>query len=154
MAGTAVVLGGAPALHRSRGVVRVEVAITCDASGVLTATEIGDIWGRIVGVCYNGGLDASAVITLTDGKTGGTILAYTTGTEGTPTFFRPSVVVVGNDGATLGAASANYPNTNRDIKVAGKVKLGVASGGTSETGTIAFIVDESLPGLGIKAVNV
>lgn len=151
MAGSAVILGGAPALHRSRGVVRIEVAMTCDASGVMTAAEIGDAWGRLVGVCYDGGLDASAVVVLTDSKTGATLLTITTGTEGTPTFVRPSVGIVDVAGAAV-AAATTAPNTNRDIKLAGKVKLGVTSGGVSETGKIAFIVDEA--GLGIKGINV
>lgn len=119
----------------------------------MTAAVIGEAWGRIVGVAYDGGLDASASITLADQKTGATVFGpFVTGTEGTPVFFRPSVVVVGNDGASLGAASANYPNVNRDIKVAGKLTLGVTAGGNVETGKIAFFVDES--NIGIKAVNV
>lgn len=151
MAGTATVLGGAPVLHRSRGVVRIETAITCDASGVMSAAVIGEAWGRLVGVCYDGGLDASAVITLADYRTGATLLTYTTGTEDTPTFFRPSTNVVDSAGATI-AAATTAPNVNRDIKIAGKVTLAVASGGVSETGKIAFLVDEA--NIGVKAVNV
>ena len=80
MAGTAVV---APIIkHRSRGVVRISVAMTCDASGVISETVIGEAYGRLVGVFYDGGLDASAVITLRtaasepNSTVGATLLAY------------------------------------------------------------------------------
>lgn len=140
MAGTVSALS---VQHRKRGIHRIDATLVTDASGVATATVVGAATGRLVGVCYDGGLDASAVITLKDWKTGATLLTYTTGTEGTAVFFRPSVVIVDSLGATLGAASANYPNTNRDIFVAGKLTIGVTSGGNVETGAIALIVDES-----------
>lgn len=154
MAGTATVLGSAPVLHRSRGVVRLACTMLTDASGDMSAAVIGEAWGRIVSVEYDGGLDASASITLKDQRTGATLFGpFVTGTEGTPVKFRPSTNVVTDAGATIAAADT-APNVNRDIKVAGKVTLTVASGGNVETGKIAFIIDESVPGLGTKAVNV
>lgn len=148
MAGSAVPTRVA---HRSRGVVRTDIAITCDASGVATATVVGVGFGRLVGVMYDGGLDASAVITLSDAKTGATIVAYTTGTEGTPVFFRPTTNVVGVDGGTIAAADT-APNIWRAIYLGGKVSVGVASGGVSETANLALIVDES--GIGDLALTV
>lgn len=144
MAGTATVLGGAPALHRSRGVVRIEVALACDASGVISAAQIGEAWGRVVACFYDGGLDASAVITVSDARTGATLFTYTTGTEGTPTRFIPTTNVVDNAGATIAAADT-APNVWRPIKVAGKVNLAVASGGVSETGKFVLVIDETTP---------
>lgn len=148
MAGTAV---AAPIIrHRSRGVVRISVALACDASGVVPETVIGEAYGRLVGVFYDGGLDASAVVTLRHAATdpaasatvGASILAYTTGTEGTPVAFRPTGNITDNAGAAVTAATTAV-DVNRDIYVAGKLTLQVASGGVSETGNIAFVFDES-----------
>lgn len=152
MAGTAVV---APIIkHRSRGVVRISVAMTCDASGVMSETVIGEAYGRLVGVFYDGGLDASAVITLrtaatmADATVGATLLAYTTGTEGTPVAFRPTRVVTDVAGTNIVAGDGSGGGTtgndvNRDFYVAGKLTLQVASGGVSETGNISFVFDEA-----------
>lgn len=137
--------------HRSRGVVRTNLAITCDAAGVATAAVVAVGFGRLVGILYNGGLDASAVITLSDTKTGATILAYTTGTEGTPVFFRPTKVIVDTAGTAVTAADT-APNVNRAIYVAGKLSVGVASGGVSETAVFSLIVDET--GIGDLALTV
>lgn len=139
MAGTAV-----PSLieHRSRGVVRTEVALTCDASGVVPATVVGVGFGRVAACFYDGGLDASAVITVSDGKTGATLFTYTTGTEGTPTRFIPSTNVVDTAGTAVTAADT-APNVWRPVKVGGKVSIAVASGGTSETGKFVIVIDET-----------
>ena len=151
MAGTAI--PSSPVVHRSRGVVRANIAMTCDASGVLSASVIGEFYGRLVGVFYDGGLDASAVITFKDVRSGATLLTYTTGTEGTATRFRPTTNVTDNVGAAVTAATT-APNVARDIKVAGQVSITVASGGTSETGTIALIFDETRRGIGDLALTV
>lgn len=140
-----------PIQHRSRGVVRTQVALTCDGAGAIAATVIGVGFGRVVGVFYSGGLDASAVITFTDAKTGRTLFTYTTGTEGTPATFRPTKNIVDNAGTTVAAADT-APNVHRDIYVAGKVAITVASGGASETATLALIVDEA--NIGDLAVTV
>jgi hypothetical protein len=148
MAGTAL-----PTIiaHRSRGVVRTDATITCDASGVATASVVGVGFGRLVGVLYNGGLDVSAVISVTDTKTGGPIVTYTTGTEGTAVRFRPTKVITDNAGVAV-AAAASAPNVNRDIYVGGKVSIGVTGGGVSETCILSLIVDEE--GLGELATTV
>lgn len=137
--------------HRRRGIVRTQVSITTDAAGVASETVVGVGFGRLVGFMYNGGLDASAVITIKDEKTAATLLTYTTGTEGTPVFFRPTAVIVDTAGAAITAADT-APNVNRDIFVAGTVTVTVASGGNAETGTIALITDEV--GLGDLALTV
>lgn len=137
--------------HRSRGVVRTNVTIVTDAAGAATATTVGVGFGRLVGVLYDGGLDASATITLTDAKTGASIIAYTTGTEGTPVFFRPTSVVTTVAGAAITAADT-APNVNRDILVAGKLNIAVTGGGNVETGLLGLIVDEA--GIGDLALTV
>lgn len=154
MAGTVVPLA---VQHRDRGVVRLSAALTTSAGGVVDAASMGQAFGRIVAVFYDGGLDASAVITVTDGKTGAPLFTYTTGTEGTPTRFRPSRVVADNAGVAItagdGSGGAGTGNdVNRDIYVAGKVKIAVASGGNAETGTLVIIVDEH--GIGDLALAV
>lgn len=143
----------APAVisHRTRGLVRHDLAITTDASGDASATIVGVGFGRIVQCFYNGGLDASALITVKDTKTGATLFTYTTGTEGTPTKFRPTTAVVDNAGAAVTPADT-APNTNRDIYIGGKISVVVASGGNAETGTLSIVVDED--GVGDLALTV
>lgn len=149
MAGT--VAAANPVVHRPQGVKRIDVAMTCDAAGVISEVVIGEAYGRLVGVFYDGGLDASAVITL-KAKPGAAVsvpvLAYTTGTEGTPVSFRPTFVAADSAGVALVAGDGSGGGTtgndvNRDIIVAGKLTLTVASGGVSETGRIAFVIDET-----------
>lgn len=151
MAGTAA--AAAPVIHRQRGVVRIETALTCDASGVVSEAVIGNAHGRLVGVLYDGGLDASATITIKcypgASSVSVPVIAYTTGTEGTPVYFRPTKVIADSAGAAI-SASANAVNVNRDIYVAGKLTVTVASGGVSETAKLALIIDEA--GLGEPGV--
>lgn len=137
-----------PTYHRSKGVVRCEVELTTDASGDVSASRIGKFFGKVAAVFYDGGLDASAVITFKDGNTGATLFSYTTGTEGTPTRFIPTTNVVDNAGTAITAAD-EAPNVNRPIKVAGNVDIVVASGGNAETGTIALVIDEANNGAGL-----
>lgn len=140
MAGTAVATA---TVHRSRGVVGIKAAVTVDASGDLSSVQIGNGFGRLVGFCYDGGLDASASISLLDGATGAVIFGpYVTGTEGTPVMFRPTLAIVTSAGAAIAAADT-APNTQRDIEVAGKLNLLVSAGGVSETCVVKFIIDES-----------
>lgn len=155
MAGTAV---AAPIIkHRSKGVIRISVALATNATadgGDIPEVVIGEAYGRIVGVFYDGGCDASAVITLrhaatgTGATVGAPLIAYTTGTEGTPVAFRPTQVVVDPAGTAVtagdGSGGAGTGNdVNRDIYVAGKLTLEVANMGVSESGNIAFIIDET-----------
>ena len=141
MAGTATVTG--PVTHRSRGTVAIKAAVTVDASGDLSSTLIGVAFGRLVGFLYDGGLDASANISLLDGQTGAVIFGpYVTGTEGTPVFLSPTGAVVSSAGAAISDADT-APNLHRPILVAGKLNLLVSAGGTDETCVVKFIFDES-----------
>lgn len=140
--------------HKTRGVVRTDIVLTTDATGDggdIAATVVGVGFGRIVGCFYDGGGDASAVITVKDARTGATLFTYTTGTEGTPTRFRPTTNVVDTAGATITAADT-APNIWRDIMVAGKVTVEVANMGVSESARFAILVDES--GVGDLAITV
>jgi hypothetical protein len=146
MAGTAV--AGA-AVHRPQGVKRIEVALTCDASGVVSETVIGEAYGRLVAIFYDGGLDASATVSLKQ-KPGAAstvsvpVFTHTTGTEGTPVRMRPTDIATDNAGVNVAAADT-APNVNRDIVVAGKLTITVAAGGNLETGKYAFVIDETPP---------
>lgn len=144
-------ISGGTIRHRKRGVVRLDATITTDASGVATETVVGIAYGRVVGVLYDGGLDASGTITIKDVKTGVSLIPYTTGTEGTAVSFRPTTAIVDVAGEAITPADT-APNTNRDLYVAGKVSVAVASGGNAETGIVSIIVDET--GIGDLALTV
>jgi len=137
--------------HRSRGVVATKIAITTDAAGVATGTVVGVGFGRLKRVLYNGGLDASATITISDTKSGAALVTYVTGTEGTAVAFQPTENITDNAGVTV-AAAASAPNVMRPIFVAGKISVAVSAGGNAETATLKLIVDES--GLGDLALTV
>ena len=148
MAGTVV---AASVKHRSRGIVRTNITLVTDASGDASVTTVGVGYGRLVAVYYDGGLDASAVITVSDAKSGAPVLAYTTVTEGTPVHLRPTMVIQDQAGTVVTAADT-APNTNREIVLSGKVNVLVASGGNVETGKLSLIVDED--GIGDLALTV
>lgn len=145
MAGTAV---ATVVKHRPRGLVRTDVSITCDsADGLAPATVVGVGYGRLVAVLYDGGLDANAVIAVTDTKTGAAIFTLTAGTEGTPVFYAHPTSVLQDQAGTAITAADTAPNVNRPIILAGKVSVAVTTtGGNSETGKLSLIVDESYVG--------
>lgn len=146
------ILYTAPVIHRSRGVVRTHIAVTTDASGDASLTAVGVGFGRLVGVLYDGGLDASASITIKDAKTGATVFGpYVTGTEATPVALRPQTNVTTVAGVAVTAADT-APNIWRDIIVAGRLSVVVASGGNAETCVLGLIVDEA--GIGDLALTV
>jgi hypothetical protein len=122
-----------------------------DSGGDASATVVGVGFGRLVGVLYNGGLDEGATITVKDVKSTATVLAYTTGTEGTAVFFRPTGVITVNAGTAV-SAHATAPNVNRDKFLSGKVSVTVLSGGNVETGILSLIVDET--GIGDPAQTI
>jgi hypothetical protein len=149
MAGTAV---AAPIVrHRSKGVVRIEVACATDATadgGDITERVIGEAYGRIVGCYSDGGFDAAAVITiahaasLSDATVGAPLFTYTTGTEGTPAAFRPTTNVTDNAGTAV-AAALTALDVWRDIYAAGKLTIKVDNMGVSESGRFVLLIDES-----------
>ena len=153
MAGSAVPTG--PVKHRNRGMVRIEVDLTTDASGDVSETVIGEAYGRLRAILYNGGLDASATVTFKHqvgaGAASTAFFTHTTGTEDTPVFLLPTDIVTDNAGANITAADT-APNVNRPIFIGGKVSVVVASGGNAETGKYALLIDET--GIGDLALTV
>jgi uncharacterized membrane protein len=127
--------------RKGLGIVRLQAAITVDASGNATATSIGAAFGRIVGLIYDADtLDTGADITISDGDTGAAIITLTNaGTS--DLFIRPTAVITTNAGAAV-SASTSANDVNRDIFVAGPIKVAVAQGGVSMSGKVALIVQE------------
>jgi len=148
MAGTAV---ATVIKHRSRGIVRTNITVVTDAGGDATATTVGVGFGRLVAVFYDGGLDASATVTLKDAKGLASLLVITTGTQGTPVKLRPTRIVQNQVGADI-AAGATLVDVNRDIYLSGKVTVTVVAGGNAVTGKLSLIVDED--GIGDIALTV
>ncbi len=143
---------GANFKHKSRGLVRIDVDVTTDASGDATLANIGYGFGRLRQVFYDGGLDASASISLKDTKTGAVVFGpYTTDTEATAVTLAPTIAVRDVAGTAVTPADT-APNVNRDIFVNGKLSLVVASGGNAETCKLAFVIDED--GIGDLALTV
>lgn len=138
-------LTGTTIVNKGTGVKRIKAVLVCDGSGVIAASVAGAAFGRLVGVGYKPGTLATGVdITVTDSDTGATIFSLTdAGT--TPRYFRPSAVVTTNAGVAVTAATT-ATNVDRDIYVAGKIKVAVAQGGAAGAGELHLIVDESIGG--------
>jgi hypothetical protein len=130
---------------KGRGIVRVDIDITLEG-GALSATPIGNFYGRLVGVLTDGTAGAGATMTttadilLTDTATGAPILSDLS--FATSDFYRPTKVVVDSAGAAITpATTAN--DLNRDIFVAGGLSLAIANGTTTDTGRLSLIFDEA-----------
>lgn len=131
----------ATVIHRSRGVVRLGATLVTDAAGVIAATSIGAAYGRIVALEYAPGTIATgATVTVTD-QGGATVLVLAA--AGTVArHIRPTGQITTNAGVAIaGAATATM--TDRDIYVAGDLRVAVSAGGNVLTGSIAVIVDET-----------
>lgn len=139
MAGT---ITSVTAEHRTRGVVKQVISITCDASGDASATVTGVAFGALRAIGYKPGtLDTGADITIADGETGTTLVTLTNaGTSAR--YFRPTRVITDNVGTAV-AAALTAVNVNRDIYVGGKLKVTVAQGGNLGAGTLYLVIDES-----------
>lgn len=127
--------------RKGLGIVRLKATITCDASGVATATVIGSAFGRIVGVGYAPGtLDTGADITISDADSAANLVVLTNaGTSAR--FFRPTSVITDSVGVAVTAA-ATAVDVNRDIFVAGGIKVAVAQGGNLGAGSLFLLVQE------------
>lgn len=142
MAGTAT---STVTSRKGRGIVRVDVDLVC-VGGVVDAQPIGSFFGRLVGVLTDGTAGAGATMTatadilLTDAATGAPILSDLT--FATSDFYRPTKVISDSAGVAV-AAAATATNVDRDIYVAGKLKVAIANATTTDTGRVSFIFDES-----------
>lgn len=143
MAGTAL---STVTSRKGRGVVRVDIDLTC-AGGVVDATPIGSFFGRLVAVLADPVAGAGATMTstadilLTDANTGAPIISDLS--FGAAAFYyRPTVNIVDNAGVTV-AAAATAVDVNRDIFVAGKLKVAIANATTTDTGRLTLIFEEA-----------
>ena len=130
---------------KGRGIVRIDCLVTC-AGGVVDAAVIGSAFGRLVGVYIDPTAGAGATLTstadilLTDALTGAPILSDLSA-GASANMYRPTGVVTDNAGVAVTAATTAV-DVNRDIFVAGKMKLAIANATTTDTGRICFVFDE------------
>lgn len=128
-----------------RGTVRIDCEVTC-AGGLVDAAVIGSVYGRLVQVLTDSEagdgatMTATADILLTDALTGAPIFSDLTFADAQN--LRPTQVVTTNAGAAITAATTAN-DVNRDIFVAGKLKLAIANATTTDTGLVSFIFEEA-----------
>lgn len=127
--------------RKGQGIVRLKASITVTAGGVADATTIGSGFGRIVAIGYAPGtLATGADVTISDGDSGAALVTLTdAGTSNR--YIRPTAVITDNAGVAVTAA-ATAVDVNRDIFVAGPIKVAVAQGGNATSGTVYVIVQE------------
>lgn len=131
--------------RRGRGIVRVDVDLTCTA-GAVPAQSIGSFFGRLVGVLTDGTwgpgatMTPTAAILLTDAATGAPVLGDLS--FATSDFYRPTRVIADSAGVPV-AAATTATNVDRDIYVAGRLNIAIANATTTDTGRVSFIFDES-----------
>lgn len=130
---------------KGRGIVRVDIDLTC-AGGLVDATAFGSFYGRLVGLLTDGTAGAGATMTttadilITDAATGAPIISDLS--FATSDFYRPTKAVVDSAGAAITpATTAN--DVNRDIFVAGSLKIAIANATTTDTGRVSLIFDEA-----------
>lgn len=128
-----------------RGIIRVDLALTC-ASGAIAATAIGAFFGRLVGILVDPVAGAGATMTstadilITDGLTGAPIISDLS-FGAAAAAYRPTQVVTDNVGVAVTAATTAV-DVNRDIFVAGPLKVAIANATTTDTGLLSLIFDE------------
>lgn len=143
MAGTIV---ATTTSRKGRGLVRVDLALTC-AGGLIDATPIGSFFGRIVALLTDPVAGAGATMTstadilLTDATTGAPLISdLSFGAAAAQ--YRPTQNITDAVGATITAATT-ATDVNRDIFVAGKLKVAIANATTTDTGLLSLIIEES-----------
>jgi hypothetical protein len=143
MAGT---ITAETSVGKGRGVVRIDALVTCD-SGAVPATVIGAAYGRLVAVLIDPAagdgatMSATADILVTDALTGAPIISDLSAGSGSQ-MYRPTQVVTDNAGAAITAATTAV-DVNRDIFVAGKIKLAIANATTTDTARICLVIEEA-----------
>lgn len=144
MAGT---ITGVTTAGTKRGIVRIDCAVTC-AGGLADAAVIGAAYGRLVAVYIDPVAGAGATMTstadilLTDSLTGAPILTDLSVGAAANTY-RPTAVITDNAGVAV-AAAVTAVDVNRDIFVAGKMKLAIANATTTDTALIGFVFEEAV----------
>lgn len=130
---------------KGRGIVRIDVAVTYTTS--MSAVSIGSFFGRLVRVLIDptagdgSTMTSTTDVLLTDGVTGAPILSDLSA-GASANAYRPTEVITDNAGVAVTAATTAN-DVNRDIFVAGTVKLALANGGAGESGLISLIFEEA-----------
>ena len=141
MAGTAVATvrtGG------KRGVVRVNLALTCD-SVAIAALPIGAFFGRLVGIHYEptagagGTMTSTADVLITDATTGASLIADLA--FGTARYERVTMPIQDSAGTVVTAATTAN-DCRRDVFVAGKINVAIANATTTDTGYLGLVFEE------------
>jgi hypothetical protein len=130
--------------RKGRGYVRLDCHIVC-SGGALTATTIGSAFGRLVAVFTDATDGAGATMTntadilLTDADTGAPILSDLS--FGAAESYRPTRVVDNASGGAL-TPGVTQNDLNRDIFVAGNMKLAIANATTTDSGLLSLVFQE------------
>jgi hypothetical protein len=132
--------------RKGKGIVRINCAVTCE-SGAVTAAPIGAAFGRLVAILMDPAAGAGATmaatadVLLTDAATGAPITSDLS-IGAAAGAYRPTAAVVDAAGAAITPAdTAN--DVNRDIFVAGPLKLAIANATTTDTALICFVFEEA-----------
>lgn len=120
---------------RQSRIQRVEIALATDGSGDCTAYS-SSVAGHVIGFYYDRGTldNATTDITVTEEFTGAPILTLTNVTASAR--YRPRVATHDANGVATGALDAPA--------VVGRIKVVVAQGGASKTGTLYAYIDGSV----------
>lgn len=111
---------------------RAAITLTTDAGGDCTAYST-DVAGLVIGYAYDRGTldNATTDITVTEEDTGASLLTLTNVTASAR--YRPRVATHDVNGLATGALDAPA--------VVGRIKVVVAQGGASKTGTLHVYID-------------
>lgn len=130
--------------RKGKGIVRLSCLVTCEG-GAVTAATIGSAFGRLVAVYTDATAGAGATMTntadilLTDADTGAPVLSDLS--FGAAESYRPTRVVDNASGGAL-TPGVTQNDLDRDIFVAGSLKLAIANATTTDTGRVVFVFQE------------
>lgn len=131
--------------RKGQGIVRIDCALTCEG-GAVDAAVVGSAFGRLVAVLLDPAagsgatMTSTADVTISDAKTGAPLVADLS-FGASASAYRPTQVITDNAGVAVTAATTAV-DVNRDIFVAGKIKVAVANATTTDTGLISLIIEE------------
>lgn len=135
----------ASVIHRSKGLVRCDVTLVSDASGVTTGVVTPPLFGKIVSIRHDGGAaGATPVFTIKDTKSGATLAVLTAAGAATPGVAIPGTLV-NIETSTFGtkvASGTSQTDAYKPIYAAGELTVSQTAGGNALTGIVSIIVDE------------
>jgi hypothetical protein len=123
--------------------------LTC-ASGAVSATDFGPIFGRLVAIKYDPVAGAGATMTgtadvlITDKFTGAPVISDLS-FGSTYNFYRPSATIADIESSLMNTPNQNTsePNIYRDIFLAGTYQVAIANATTTDTGRVTLVVLEN-----------